>query len=723
MNTCHFKKMKGEQQNPKKWWVLLFSFHLLEMASVHCRSLCCVAHGAAALVATAKQQISDIVAEKDIDGIEIDGKIYADGVPAALAVAEHFKLAPIDIKIVEKTVAIAQKITAESIATIIPEVNAMLTESGLPYLAADKPSIADAIIIAAFSNAKFDVKMCGRQCAMVCKWFQALKQLPGVKLLVTPPPKKEAAKTTSHMGTQGKRDLTGYVEGMKVCTRFPPEPSGYLHIGHIKACLLNEFFARQYGGKLILRFDDTNPAKEKQEFVDSITADLKTMNVIPDQVSYTSDYFDLLLTYAEKFIKEGKAYVETADKDTMRKERMELIESKCRSNTVEENLRLFEEMKQGTEEGQKYVMRAKIDMKSPNGVLRDPSIYRCIKGSHYRTGDKYKVYPLYDFCIPIIDAIEGVTHAFRSSEYHDRNALYNWIGEAAGVKFAIIEDFSRLNFGYVLLSKRKLQWFVDTNRVDGWNDPRFPTLQGLLRRGLTIEAMREFCTAQGASKALNLMEMDKLWAINKKILDPIVPRFTCIEEEGHYTMTITDVKETTVKLVPKHKKNAALGDKPLTLHPQVLLESADAMTIAKDEEFTLMDWGNVIADSIDHQAKTISAHTNPTGSFKNTKKFTWLPAVSSDLIPVDVYEFDHLITERKLEETQKFEDFVNPRSVAVTRMIGDANLRSLSVGSKIQLERKGYFIVEKSFLAGHTMTLHLIPDGDKIKGRKIDIKW
>lgn len=211
-------------------------------------------------------------------------------------------------------------------------------------------------------------------------------------------------------------------------------------------------------------------------------------------------------------------------------------------------------------------------MKSKNGVMRDPSLYRCSTEPHYRVGTKYKIYPLYDLACPIVDSIEGVTHALRSSEYHDRNPLYNWVLDALKLRKPHIEDFSRLNFKYVLLSKRKLQKFVDQGWVDGWNDPRFPTVQGILRRGMTVEALREFILAQGASKSLNLMDMDKLWAVNKKVIDPIAPRYTAVDS-AHVPLTLTNAApEIVLKSVPRHKKNPDLGNKVVSYGNRVFID-------------------------------------------------------------------------------------------------------------------------------------------------------
>lgn len=218
-------------------------------------------------------------------------------------------------------------------------------------------------------------------------------------------------------------------------------------------------------------------------------------------------------------------------------------------------------------------------MKSKNGVMRDPSLYRCSTEAHYRVGTKYKAYPLYDLACPIVDSLEGVTHALRSSEYHDRNPLYDWVLDALKLRKVHIEDYSRLNFKYVLLSKRKLQKFVDKGWADGWSDPRFPTVQGILRRGMTVEALREFILAQGASKSLNLMDMDKLWAINKKVIDPIAPRYTAVDS-SRVLFTLTNAPaEVQLKSVPRHKKNPELGNKVVSYGPKVFLEAYHSFSI------------------------------------------------------------------------------------------------------------------------------------------------
>lgn len=278
--------------------------------------------------------------------------------------------------------------------------------------------------------------------------------------------------------------------------RFAPEPSGYLHIGHSKAALMNQYFAQRYQGQLIVRFDDTNPAKESNEFVENLLKDIETLGIKYDSVTYTSDYFPQLMEMAEILICNGKAYVDDTPREQMQKERMDGIESKSRNNSPEKNMELWKEMIAGSERGLMCCLRGKLDMQDPNKSLRDPVYYRCNPLPHHRIGSKYKLYPTYDFACPFVDAKEGITHALRSSEYHDRNAQYHRIQEDMGVKKVHIYEFSRLNMVYTLLSKRKLLWFVQNGKVDGWDDPRFPTVQGIVRRGLKIDALIQFILEQ-----------------------------------------------------------------------------------------------------------------------------------------------------------------------------------------------------------------------------------
>lgn len=417
----------------------------------------------------------------------------------------------------------------------------------------------------------------------------------------------------------------------KVVTRFPPEPSGYLHIGHVKAAMLNYHYAKMYNGKMILRFDDTNPAKEKGEYVDNIKKDLATLEIFPDQVTHTSDHFDTLQKMMTDFIKGGKCYCDNTPVDQMRKERMEGIASKYRDTSPEENLKIWEEMQGASpsEEIKQFCVRAKIDYKHANKCLRDPVFYRFSDQVHHRLGDKYKVFPTYDFACPIVDSIEGVTHCLRANEYSDRIPMYKWVLKAANLPEITIYEFSRLNLIHTVLSKRSLKWFVETGLVEGWNDPRFPTVQGILRRGITVQTLKEFMLAQGPSKSTNLMEWDKIYASNKDIIDPTAKRLFAVSNEKNVSVHIEDLDNPIEVSVDWHQKNKELGQRNQIRGNKLIIEFDDAKDIVEGMKLTLYKWGNskvtkVVKDGED--IKEVYVKLTPEDLvFKNTKIVHWVP--------------------------------------------------------------------------------------------------
>ena len=467
----------------------------------------------------------------------------------------------------------------------------------------------------------------------------------------------------------------------KVVTRFPPEPSGYLHVGHCKAALLNYHYAKIYKGEMILRFDDTNPVKEKGEFVESILADLKTLGITWAKLTYTSDYFDKMFELLKGLISEGKAYLDNTPVEQMRQERIKKIESACRNQTPEKNLEIFELMLQGKAED--YCVRAKINMQDNNGCLRDPVMARASNVPHHKTGTKYKVYPTYDFACPIVDSVEGVTHVLRTNEYADRIPQYMWVLDALKWPRLEIYEYSRLNFEYTCLSKRKLNWFVTTNQVEGWSDPRFPTLRGVLRKGVRVETLVEFMLEQGPSKRSNLMEWEKLWAINKRIIDPICPRFSAVSVNKASRLTVVNGPEEPVAVtVEMSKLNKNLGKRPMWRSNNILIEFDDAETILNEGvKVTLMNWGNF---KILTKEKQEDGSYHMTGEylpedtdFKTTKKITWL-ADDTNLIVANLTEYDHLIKSKKIDENQNFEELVNVNSKFTTRAFVDSGIRLLN---------------------------------------------
>ncbi|KAJ6484996.1 glutamyl-tRNA synthetase [Mycena vitilis] len=544
--------------------------------------------------------------------------------------------------------------------------------------------------------------------------------------------------------TRAKKGAAGFALGLpnavhgKVVTRFPPEPSGYLHIGHAKAVLLNRYFATMYDGRMLVRFDDTNPSKEKTEFEETILEDLRLLNAVGDATSHTSDYFPRLHAYAIQLIGSGQAYTDDTDATTplerdcscprkshgnltkMAFERFHGIPSSRRDASPEANLRRFDQMTSGElgPDGVKWCLRAKISVDDPNKALRDPVIYRCNLTPHHRTGDTWKVYPTYDFACPVVDSLEGVTHALRTNEYRDRNPQYHWVQEALGLRPVHIWDFSRLNFIYTVLSKRKLQQFVDKGLVRGWDDPRFPTVRGIMRRGLTIEALQQFMLQQGPSQAVLSLEWDSLWALNKKIIDSKAPRFWAISKENCVPAVVLNGPEEHTKVLPKHKKNPAVGNKLTTYANHILLEQIDAASFDEGEEITLMDWGNAIVKTkvlaANGSVASITVDLHLSGDFKSTKKkVTWLAqSQNRPLEEVTLLDYDYLLTKKKLEEGDNWEDFVTPKTEFREEALADANVLDL-VDAKdriLQFERKGYYSHDGRGADGRLEFIK-IPDG------------
>ncbi|KAM9317202.1 bifunctional glutamate/proline--tRNA ligase [Gastrophryne carolinensis] len=516
----------------------------------------------------------------------------------------------------------------------------------------------------------------------------------------------------------------------KVVVRFPPEASGYLHIGHAKAALLNQHYQVTFKGKLIMRFDDTNPEKEKEDFEKVILEDVSMLQIKPDQFTYTSDHFEKIIQYAEKLIREGKAYVDDTPAEQMKAEREQRTESKHRNNSVEKNQHMWEEMKKGTEYGQTCCLRAKIDMNSNNGCMRDPTLFRCKAAPHPRTGNKYNIYPTYDFACPIVDSVEGVTHALRTTEYHDRDEQFYWIIDALGIRKPYIWEYSRLNLNNTVLSKRKLTWFVNEGLVDGWDDPRFPTVRGVLRRGMTVEGLKQFIAAQGSSRSVVNMEWDKIWAFNKKlraickkVIDPVAPRYTALLKSQVVPVNVSEAQEG-VNEVAKHPKNSEVGVKPVWYGPRVLIEGADAETLSEGEMVTFINWGNLNISKInrDSGGKIVSLDAKlnlENKDYKKTTKITWLADTSkAPFTPTTCVTYEHLISKPVMGKEEDFKQYVNRNSKQEELMLGDPCLKNLKKGDIIQLQRRGFYICDEPYepISPHSCkeapcVLIYIPDG------------
>uniref|UniRef100_A0A8B9HYL2 Bifunctional glutamate/proline--tRNA ligase n=1 Tax=Astyanax mexicanus TaxID=7994 RepID=A0A8B9HYL2_ASTMX len=543
---------------------------------------------------------------------------------------------------------------------------------------------------------------------------------------------KWASKVTASQTASGEKEKSKDVgkfvelpgaEMGKVVVRFPPEASGYLHIGHAKAALLNQHYQVNFKGKLIMRFDDTNPEKEKEDFEKVILEDVAMLQIKPDQFTYTSDHFPTIQRLAEQLLQEGKAYIDDTPPDVMKQEREQRVESRHRNNSVEKNMQMWEEMKAGSEYGQTCCMRAKIDMGSNNGCMRDPTLYRCKNAPHPRTGSTYKIYPTYDFACPIVDSIEGVTHALRTTEYHDRDEQFYWVINALRLRKPYIWEYARLNLNNTVLSKRKLTWFVDQGYVDGWDDPRFPTVRGVLRRGMTVEGLKQFIAAQGGSRSVVNMEWDKIWAFNKKVIDPVAPRFSALLKQQVVPISIPEAKEE-MKEAAKHPKNADVGMKPVWYGPKVFVEGADAETFTEGETVTFINWGNIIISKINKDSSgaitSLEGRLNLENTdYKKTTKITWLTDTpKAPLIPTVCVTYQHLISKPVLSKDDNFKDFINKQSKTEEMMLGDPCLKELKKGDIIQLQRRGFYICDQPYepISPHSCkespcVLLYIPDG------------
>ncbi|XP_017877336.1 bifunctional glutamate/proline--tRNA ligase [Ceratina calcarata] len=614
------------------------------------------------------------------------------------------------------------------------------------WLVSKKLTIADIHVFSALLDKEFLPKF-GKQFVNISRWYKQIMSLPAVAEALLSikknaklsscnnvQPEKIVNKQTGPRKQEGKFiELPGAEMG-KVVVRFPPEASGYLHIGHAKAALLNQYYADTFQGQLIMRFDDTNPAKENVQFEKAILEDLELLQIKPDRFTHTSDYFDLMLEYCTKLIKDGNAYVDDTPADVMKEQRDKKEMSANRNNSIEKNLHLWNEMQQG----QECCVRAKIDYQSANGCLRDPTIYRCKPEPHPRTGRKYKVYPTYDFACPIVDAIENVTHTLRTTEYHDRDAQFYWIIDALGLRRPYIWEYSRLNMTNTVLSKRKLTWFVDQGLVDGWDDPRFPTVRGILRRGMTVEGLKQFIIAQGSSRSVVFMEWDKIWSFNKKVIDPIATRYTALDHDKVVPVHIDGAKEEWLT-VQNHPKDLSKGTKQVLVSSQVYIEKDDADMLVEGENAVFINWGNILITKIEKEngsTKRITAKLDlDNKDYKNKLKITWL-AISSgknnvdktNSIPCYAVYFDHIISKPVLAKDDDYKNFIAKNTRVEVPMLGEVELKRVQRGEIIQLQRKGFFRCDVPYapvspLSSREQPLILfhIPDGHMTKPVSVSI--
>ena len=515
-----------------------------------------------------------------------------------------------------------------------------------------------------------------------------------------------------------------YSEGIH--TRFPPEPNGYLHIGHAKSICLNFGLAQQYDGMCNLRFDDTNPVKEDVEYVDSIQADVKWLGFSWDKrMYYASDYFEKLYEFAVQLIKNGKAYVDDSNAEEIRAMRGTLTEagkeSPYRNRSVEENLALFEAMKQGEFADGEKVLRAKIDMASPNINMRDPVIYRIAHATHHRTGDAWCIYPMYDFAHPLSDAIEGITHSICTLEFEDHRPLYDWCLESLGFDVNTRPrqiEFARLNLTNTVTSKRKLRQLVEEGYVAGWDDPRMPTISGLRRRGYTPAALRNFCSEVGVAKANSLVDVAMLEHCIRDDLNNNADRIMAVLHPLKVVITNYPEGKKEYMLAENHPTRG--GHRYMPFSRELYIEQEDFMEDAPKKFFRLKPEGEVrlkhgyiikCEEVIkDAEGKVVELHCtydpdSKTGGATANRKVKgtihWVSA--ADALEAEVRLYDYLIeTDEKGEVPADFLNAVNKNSLEVLHHVMVEPSAALTAeGTHYQFLRQGYYVVDKDSTPDH----------------------
>ena len=511
-----------------------------------------------------------------------------------------------------------------------------------------------------------------------------------------------------------------------ILTRFPPEPNGYLHIGHAKSICLNFGLAKKYGGKTNLRFDDTNPVKEDTEYVDSIMEDVRWLGFEWASVHYASDYFDQLYEWAKVLIKKGLAYVDDQSLDDIRKNRGTVttpgVESPYRNRSVEENLELFERMKNGEFPDGSKVLRAKIDMAHPNMQFRDPIMYRILHAEHHRTGNKWNIYPMYDYAHGQSDSIENITHSICTLEFDIHRPLYDWFIQQLGIFPSHQYEFARLNINYTVMSKRKLLQLVKEGYVNGWDDPRMPTICGFRRRGYTPEAIRNFCDRIGVAKRDNIIDYSLLEFSLREHLNKIAPRMMAVLNP--VKVVITNYPEGKVEMLTavNNPEDESAGTRQVPFSREIYIERDDFMEnppkkyfrLAPGQEVRLRyayfitcqevikdEQGNIIEIHCTHDPATRGGDSPDGRKVKGT--IHWVSAQHA--IGAEVRLFDRLFkvpAPDDVEEGHSFLENLNPDSLKVlTDCKLEPALANVKTMDRMQFERLGYFCVDKDSTPEH----------------------
>ena len=515
-----------------------------------------------------------------------------------------------------------------------------------------------------------------------------------------------------------------------ILTRFPPEPNGYLHIGHAKSICLNFTTAAKYNGKCNLRYDDTNPVKEDMEYVRSIEEDVKWLGFKWDKRLWASDYFDEMYECAVQLIKEGKAYVCDLTADQIREYRGTLKEpgkeSPYRNRTVEENLQLFEEMREGKYADGEKVLRARIDMASPNINMRDPVIYRIAHASHHNTGDKWCIYPMYDFAHPIEDAIEGITHSICTLEFEDHRPLYDWVLQAIGKweKPPRQIEFARLNLTNTVMSKRYLKAMVDDGRVDGWDDPRMPTIAGIRRRGYTAEAVRDFCERIGVAKANSTVEADLLDACVRDDLKTKVENRNVVENPIKVVITNYPEDKTEMMEIENSREVPEMGSRMVPFSRELWVDGEDFMEVPAKKYFRLFPGNEVrfkgayfltcneVVKNEDGTIRELLCTYDPetrSGSEGANRKVKgtihWVDAATA--VKIKIRNYDYLMI-----DDEEGNSIMNPDSLVETYGYAEPSLGEAKPGERFQFFRKGFYIADSE----------LTTDDEKVFNKIVGLK-
>lgn len=510
--------------------------------------------------------------------------------------------------------------------------------------------------------------------------------------------------------------------GGKVHTRFPPEPNGYLHIGHAASICLNYGIARDYAGKFNLRFDDTNPEKEEVEYVESIIEDVKWLGGnFEDRVFYASDYFEKMYNWAIELIKKGKAYVDDMSADEIRKMRGTLTEpgkeSQYRNRSIEENLNLFERMRKGEFKNGEKVLRAKIDMASPNLNLRDPIMYRIVHAEHHRQGNKWCIYPTYDWAHGLEDSIEGITHSICTLEFENHRPLYDWFLNELGVYHPQQIEFARINLNYTVMSKRKLLKLVQEKHVDGWDDPRMPTVSALRRRGYTPEAIRNFTDNSGIAKRDKVSDYALLEFSIREDLNKRAPRAMAVLKPLKVVITNYPEGKSEELDAVNNPEDAAMGTRKISFSREIYIEQNDFMEvppkgyhrlvpggevrlryayIIKCEEVIKNDKGDIIELRCTYDQETKSG----TGTSKKKVKGTihWVEVNSAVKAEVRLYDRLFTVEEPDADKERDFLELINTNSLEIIPdAVIEPSLKGSKPGDRMQFERHGYFCVDTKY--------------------------